>query len=226
MNSPVVSPPAGPASDVQPVDPVVRIMRYINRYDGGDCFFVSPVRVAKDSAGITGFAKSSDPFDAFNQAFSQSIGFSPDVTGQIVWTSQCPAVDFLRRVRDENQVAPILELKSISLHNGQSLAGEIRGYGNQMVGLLQVQDDGLVRNVSDRLKEDRDAKVFDLPISRAGSGGPFPQMLLVVVSSQPLATLKTDQPVAADKFFPALLGEAAANGQKLGATAKLFLLRG
>ena len=95
-----------------------------------------------------------------------------------------------------------------------------------MVDLLQVQDDGLVRNVSDRLKEDRGAKVFDLPISREGSGGPFPQMLLVVVSSQALATLKTDQPVAANKFFPALISEAAAKGQKLGAAAKLFLLRG
>jgi len=225
MNSSVTSPLAGPAPEVQVVDPVVRIMTYINRYDGGDCFFISPVRVTKGSAGIAGFATSSNSFNAFDEAFSRSNGFSPDVTGQIIWKSQCPAVDFLRRVRDQDHLAPTLELKSISIQNGQSLAGEIRGYGTQTVGLLQVQDDGLVRNVSNQLRENRDAKIFDVPISREGSGGPFPQMLLVVVSSQPLATLKTVEQMAADRFFAALLSEAAAKGEKLAATAKLFLLR-
>jgi len=224
---PPVAPPAPPtpAPDVQPVDPVVRITRYVNGYDGGECFFISPVRVAMDSAGIEGFAKSADPFEAFDQAFSKNIEFSPDITGQKVWVSQCPAVDFLRRVRGQEGTTPILELRSIMLRSGQSMAGEIRDFGNQSVNLLQVQDDGLVRNVSAVLREDQDAKVFDLQISREGTGGPFPQMLVVVVSSQPLAALETRTPVPADKFFPAVLKEVAAKGQKLGATAKLFLLR-
>ena len=201
-------------------------MRYVSGYDGGDCFFVAPVRVAKDSAGVAGFAKTSDRFDDFDRAFSREIGFSPDITGQIVWTSQCPAVDFLRRLRPDGQAAPILDLKSISVRNGQSLVGEIRGYGNQTVDLLQVQDDGLVRNLTDMLREDGDAKVFDLPVSRGGAGGPLPQLLLVVVSPQSLSTLKTDRPIPGDLFFPAVLSEAATKGYKLGATARLFLLRG
>jgi serine/threonine-protein kinase len=227
VNTPAALPaPPTTLPDIQPADPIVRIMRYVSRYDGGDCFFVAPVRVAKDSAGVAGFAKASDRFDDFDRAFSREIGFSPDITGQIVWTAQCPAVDFLRRVRVDDQAAPILDLKSISVRNGQSLVGEIRGYGNQTVDLLQVQDDGLVRNLTDTLREDGDAKVFELPVSRGGTGGPFPQLLLVVVSPQSLSTLKTDRPIPADQFFPAVLSEAAAKGYKLGATARLFLLRG
>jgi eukaryotic-like serine/threonine-protein kinase len=227
VNTPVALPaPPATVPDTQPVDPIVRIMRYVNRYDGGDCFFVAPVRVAKDSAGVAGFAKTSDRFDDFDRAFSREIGFSPDITGQIVWASQCAAVNFLHRVRAEGEAGPILDLKSISVRNGQSLVGEIRGYGNQTVDLLQVQDDGLVRNVTDRLREDGDAKVFDIPVSREGTGGPFPQMLLVVVSPQSLSTLKTDRPIPGDQFFPAVLSEAAAKGYKLGAAARLFLLRG
>src|SRR5262249_25294621 len=139
-------------------DPLAGIASYVNGYDGGDCVFLLPLRVASNSAGIEAFALSRETMDIFHQKFAAAIGFAPDVSTQWVSQPQCPAVDFLRKMHAAGEPTPLLDLKRISVQSGQSQAGEIRAADNRAIALLYVQEDGLVHDVSDKLVVDGDAR--------------------------------------------------------------------
>jgi serine/threonine-protein kinase len=213
----------------QPVPPPVtdteRITRYVSQFQGGPCFYAAAVRLDKKSAGVEAFARTNEAFDAFYAAFTNAIGYEPDLTQQKVYSTQCPAVDFLHRAAADGQPAPVIDLRNISLRTGQLLSGEIRGYGTSKVALLQIQEDGVVRNVSRNAKDDGDAQLFDVPMVRRVNGGPFPEMLVLVTSPQSLNAFEPATPTAADAFFDNVAAEASSKNLKLGVAAKMFLLR-
>jgi serine/threonine-protein kinase len=205
-------------------DDIGRITKTIVDYDGGNCFFARPISIQAKSAGVDGFAESSAAFDGLNRAIVQAAGFEPDITGHVVWSHQCAAVDFLRHIYDGQDGAPLkLFLKSLRVGAGQKLAGEVQGFGDRAVTLVQVREDGTVVDLSSALRPSDGSRDFELQLSSQGAGGPFPQLLIAMASNAPLEM--SDKPVSADAFFPALMKQAAEQGQKLSASAQLVLVK-
>ena len=236
-NPPVVGPkppvvdPKPPVADPKPPDPepkpgpAARITQYVSQYEGGPCFYAATVRLGQSSAGVEAFARTDEAFNAFYAAFTKAIGSEPDLSEQKVYSTQCPAVDFLHRTAGDGQPAPLVDLRSISLRTGQLLSGEIRDYGDRKVVLLHIQEDGIVRNVSRNAKDDGDAQIFDVPMVRHVKGGPFPEMLVVVTSPESLHAFEPSTPTSAEALFRNVTAEANARSLKLGVAAKMFLLR-
>jgi len=214
---PTPTPPAA----VGPTDPITR---FINEYQGGDCFFVTPVAVSAQAAKIDGYGVSIGPFQALDQAFKRAYRFEADIGVRQVTKAQCPAVTFLSQLRKAAGAAPHLEIGATSLKSGQALTGKIDGFGNSHVELLLVSDEGSVLNVSSLLKPAGSGKTFNLRMQRTGASGPQPQLLIAVTSSKPLDTLRPRGAVEADLFFPLVLGEAARSGQTIAASARYFKL--
>jgi serine/threonine-protein kinase len=207
-------------------DPPRNPRRYIEQYEGGECFLIMPVAVTPTSAVVEGLGASVQPFNRLNDAFKRDNGFEPDIELRQVNNEQCPAVTFLGRLRSMRASAPHIDLDKTSLRSGETLTGFVDRFGTREIDLLLVWGSGTVENVSHLLKPGTDAKTFGIPMQPRGGlkSGSDPQLLLAVASAAPLGALRPGRPMPADSFFPAVLAEKARSGAALAATARYFRL--
>jgi hypothetical protein len=203
---------------------IERIVRYVLQYDGGNCFFVAPVEVNETSATLQGYGASRRPFETLDGAFQHQNGFEATIDVRLVLPAQCPAVDFLGRLRGAVG-APNLRIEGDRLSVDDSLTGVLDRYGSSNIELLLVTDSGAVLNVSYLLRVGTADKTFTMTradIRNAAAGQP--QLLIAVATLKPFEALRFDRPVAADRLFPALLSEAVRTNQGIAATARYFKL--
>jgi serine/threonine-protein kinase len=229
----LTSPPAPTpqTSSLQPdkrvaaqVSRIDTITRYVQEYDGGECFFLTPISIGETAARIEGFGASVAPFQTLDTDFKRINGFEADIGVRQVTVAQCPAITFLGRLRAHSNGAPQLEIGQTNVKSGGALSGTIDGFGNRNVELLLVSDDGDVNRLTSLVKTNRDGKSFNLRMQLNVAGAAQPQILMTVVSTQPLRALQLSQPADAGQVFPATLAEAARTGQTIAATARYFKL--
>jgi len=217
--------PPSPAGTSAGLSPAEKIKSYIAQYNGGPCFFITPVAVTDRSAAIEGFGSSVVPFRAFDTAFHQAIGFEADIGVHEITEQQCPTLGFLAGLRDEDVPPPHLDIDRDELHNGEILSGLIDHYGNNNLALVLVSDGGVVQNLSSFLKAGTDAKTFQVGMERrAAVAGRQPQLLIALASKGPLQTLQANDPVDAKQFFAQLNGELTKSQTSVSASARYFLL--
>lgn len=195
-------------------------------YDGGDCFFVTPVAISQTAAVLEGFGASTTPFDVLDKTFSKSQGFEASIGVRQVTSEQCPAITFLSRLRADRARAPRIALGSVNLKNGETLVGTIENFANRVVELLLVTDTGQVQNVSYLLKPGTDALSFVLPMQRTDkpAGGSAPQLVMAVATPRVLDSLRQPRPTPADQFFLQALSEAQRSNMPVSASARYFQL--
>ena len=200
---------------------VGQIVRYVEHYDGGRCFFVAPVDVTETEAKLEGYGASARPFEALDDAFRHENGFEASIDVRLVNPEQCPAVTFLGNLRGAN--APHLRIGAANLGSGDVLTGSVDGFGSRNVALVLATDTGTVLNLSPLLKPGAAGKTFSITRRDiAWASGGQPQLLIVVASKLPLAALRFDRPIAADRLFAAVLSEAARTNQPIAAMARYF----
>jgi serine/threonine-protein kinase len=202
---------------------VENIVRYVERYDGGSCFYVAPVEVSETAARLEGYGASDEPFRALNDAFLHENGYEATIDIRLVAPAQCPAVTFLGRLRGVN--APHLRIDSTRMSSGEPLAGTLDNYGDWNVALLLATDLGVVQNVSHLLMPQAAGKSFTIgPADISGASAGQPQLLIAVATRQPLTVLRFDGFATADGLFSALLNEAERANQPVAAMARYFKL--
>ncbi len=216
----VVTPPA------PSLTPVQRLIRFVSDYDGGACFYLTPIEIAERKASIEGFGPSSAPFAAFDEAFQNKNGFEAQISVRQVTQPQCALVNFLTQVRGQQDRAPRLQINSFSVRSGDTLSGSIDGFGDRHVALLLVADDGLVYDLGGYLNRDGDRRTFELKVQLTGGPGSKPAIVLVVTSLRPLDALAGGRPVPADELFPRLLGDLQRSGEPVGLALKYFRIEG
>jgi eukaryotic-like serine/threonine-protein kinase len=223
------NPPGGGPLGAQLTDDTARrIVRYVNSYQGGDCFFAAPV--ADGRAGIDVYAATVAPFAAFQSDFKRANGFDAAINPQRISQSQCAAISFLSRLRGSPGSGPHLGNIAASVRSGTALSGTVVEPGGRHVGLLLIADDGLVYNITSLLMPGAgDSRTFSLGIRLAAPGAPRPQLIIAVAGSAPLAAFKPPQTAlealgAADEVFPRAVNEARQSGQLLNASMKYFRL--
>jgi serine/threonine protein kinase len=215
---------SGPGGPSRPPDTnrTDKIRQFVEQYDGGECFFVTPMAIGETAATLEGFGASTRPFEALDAAFRRGQGFEPSIGVRQVTSAQCPAITFLNRLRGERARAPRLQIDSIRMRNGETLSGAIDGFGSRNVELLLVSDGGTVQNVSHLLKSGLDAKTFNIGMRREALSGSQPQLLIAVATPRPFDSLRPAG--QAGPFFTAVLAEADKSRQAVSAAARYFKL--
>lgn len=225
--------PGQAAGTVEPPksERVAGIERFVEEYDGGDCFFVTMVAATERSARIEGYGASLAPFQILDDAFRRVNGFEADIGLWQVTSAQCPAVNFLYKTRKGSRGLPRFQAIASEVRGGDEVTGTLSDYVGRPLALLVVDDAGRVRNVSRALSPrkgkpcvgacplvEQENVSFSLRMDPIASG-PRPRLLVAVASAQPLG-LSVDLDEAADVFFERLQADAASRGQTLGAAAK------
>lgn len=206
-----------------------RIIDFVNAYDGGGCFFITPETVEDGKAILDGLGSTVAPFEALDYEFKQRNGFEPSIGVHQVMAAQCPAVSFLFRTRRQQAAAPRLDAVTTALKEGGPLTGSLSDTGAGAVELLLVADDGYVRNLSLLLRQGGGAspavRTFAIGIRKTTPGPPRPQLLMAVASARPLEAFRLPPDgTPASQVFPAALAEATRGGQTLSVSVKYFML--
>ena len=102
--------------------------------------------------------------------------------------------------------------------------GSVTEFGNRVVQLLLVGSDGAVHDLTGRLKSDGGSKLFALKLQSFDAGPGQPQLLVTVVSDEPLETFKMPRPGKADEVFARALKEAQDTGQTIRVSAQYLTL--
>jgi hypothetical protein len=202
-----------------------QIRKYVEQYDGGDCFFMLPVAISSAAAVIEGFGTSTAPFDTFERAFKRDMGFEAAIGVRQVTQAQCPAIKFLSQLGTNQARAPRINLASVEVKDGETLNGSIENFANRIVELLLVSENGQVQSLSYLLKPGTDSLSFSIGMQRGGAPGAGPQLIMAVATTQVIASLRQPRPMAADTFFLQALSEAQRNNLTISTAARYIRLK-
>jgi serine/threonine protein kinase len=216
---------------IAPPDPikrnVVSISRYVEQYNGGNCFFVAPVpgAVAESAAVIEGLGSAEKPFVDFDKDFQRVMHFAATIDVRLVTEKQCPAIAFLAALRGERAHAPHLDIDQDSLRSSELLTGAVDHYGRSNVDLILVTDTGKAWNVSNMLRLGTDAKTFSIPMQRfAAAAGRQPQLLIAVAGPSPINAIAPGQSADGELAFARLQSDAGRLDGSLSVIARYFTL--
>jgi serine/threonine-protein kinase len=221
--SPLPFQPSQPAEEKS--DRTDAIRSFVDKYDGGDCFFVMPVAISSDAAVLEGLGSTTTPFELLDNTFSKTQGFEASIGVRQVTPSQCPAVTFLNRIRADRDRAPRIWVGSVKLKSGETLSGRVENLRGRVVELLLISDAGQIQNLSSQLNSVNDAASFSIVMRRSdGGSGAAPQLIIALASQGALQSLRQTTPVAADQLFAQTLAEAQRNGMNISASARYIKL--
>jgi serine/threonine-protein kinase len=220
---------AAPPNDRLPADPSERISRFINAYDGGDCFLVAPVSVSEGKVTLEGYGSSAAPFEVLDYDFKRTNGFEATVGYHTVTPQQCAAITLVSRFRNQRGPAPRLDISAGNLRSDGYITGTVADIGNRNLELLMVDHEGVVQSLTKLVRLAGDKGSFTINMSRSDAGPPKLQLLLAVVSAKPLNALKPLQAGsveigAAAQVFARVIDEAQHSGQPLNIGIKSFNL--
>ena len=203
------------------------VHRFLQQYEGGDCFFIMPVALGASAAVVEGFGASTAPFDALDKSFKKSQGFEASIGVRLVTPPQCPAITFLNKVRGNSARAPRISLGSIKIKPNEAITGNIENFANRVVELLLVSEDGLVQNLSYLLQPGTDALAFSIEMNRseASLGSNVPQLVMAVATPRVLDSLRQPRPMAADQFFLQVQSEAQRANMTINASARYVTIQ-
>jgi len=204
-------------SDGRP-DKIDAVKRYLEKYDGGDCFYVKPIQIADSSAALEGYGLSEAPFRELDDAFRKSQGFEADIGVRQISANQCSAVKFLNKLRGNATAAPYIDVSTANLKAGQTLNGSLNQLDGRKTDLILVSSDGSVRKLP--TAPGNNGLSFSLNLSPDIADGKV-QMLVAVASQQPIDALKPQKLADAEKLFPQILAEEKSN-PRLTAAVRLF----
>jgi serine/threonine-protein kinase len=196
---------------MQPVDPAVqRIASFLNSYDGGDCFLIIPLKIAEGDTRIEVYGGSRAPLTALDGDFAHENGFRAGMSRYQVTEAQCAAVNFVRRLRNQNGTARRLDIRTDTLAGGPILSGTVGGFGGENLELLLVGADGRVEKLSSLLR----------PSGQTAQ----PQLLVAIVSDLPIEALKPAVLDKADRLFNVIFAETQQVSNMVNAAVKYFKL--
>jgi serine/threonine-protein kinase len=203
------------------------VRRFIQQYDGGDCFFITPVAIGASAAVVEGLGASMAPFEALDKSFKRAQGFEASIGIRVVTPPQCPAITFLNKVRGEAARTPRISLGSVKIKPNETLAGNIENFANRVVELLLISEDGQVQNLSYLLKPGTDALSFaiDMKRSESGLGANVPQLVMAVATPRVLDSLRQPTATPADQFFLQVLSEAQRANVSINAAARYVTIQ-
>ena len=222
--APVPAEPRAPAASAS-ASSLEKVTNFLRDYNGGSCFFVTPLSILPGEATIEAFGATPAPFMAFDAEFQRTLGFEPQINLRQITLQQCPLADFMtRQAGQRGGRPPKLTLRSDRVRSGQELGGTAEARPEVQTEIFLLADDGLVYSLANYSRRTADAVTFSMRIEATGPDAK-PQIVLALTSAKPLTVLKSAGPTQAGRFFQQLTEEAARSGA-VGVSTRYFKLGG
>ncbi len=198
-----------------------RIVHYIRYYDGDACLFLDPVSVSETAATIQAVAPPGAAVRAFQSDFRVVNGFDASILPAEATPQQCRAIELMNSLDAHVGAQTALRLSRPTYKAGETVDVRVDGARGRSVGLLQVNEDGSLRDLSSRLQRSGDAVTIALRFDEQGGGKPARKLLLGFVGPSPIKALQQAGQVPSEQLLRSLRDELAAMGDDLATMAQL-----
>ena len=190
---------------------------FITSFDGGECFFISPLPGATKPNEYQAVGRAIEPFRRFDSAYKREVGVEANLTMAPISAEQCPALDLVRLTPGTSLHPPRLTVKNYEVGSGQPLSGTISGLERRRLYFILVDNDGLVHRLETKLDPSGDFATFSVPLTAdASSVGPI-QMLLAIASEKPIPAFDTLRSASLKSMASRLVDEARGASASVGA---------
>lgn len=193
------------------------VLRYVTQYDAGGCTYIRPIEVRAQYAKLEAFGDQVPPFVTFDENFARSVGFEADIGLRLIKPAQCPAVEFLRDVKNGGAQPLDLKLDNDTIRSGFALTGTVSGLGDRKLVVLVINEDGRVYPIDAVSKREGNWASIHTRIS----GGPqtLQPHLMMVIAADDMPDAATAQRLTAPEFFSNL--EKALAGRESSVRAQI-----
>jgi hypothetical protein len=210
--------PAAPGSILtvdldKPTDLYRQAVDFVDAFNGGDCFVALPSVDPAGAVDFKVFARDAAKKQAFARAYREALGLDAAIDLGDINAAQCAALSFARGVGHYPDFQLVLDLRAAEVADHHEVAGSIVGWGDRMVHLLLVDDEGVVQSADSLLRSVRERKDFAFQVNLTAGPVATQQLLLAIATPVPLEGL--DEHVYtrdAAGFFHAL--EASVRGAR------------
>ena len=199
---------------------------WLRRYDGGKCFFAAVTSVSGETIYIKGFGRDVASFERLYNSFIQARGIEPELNGHLINDAQCAATEFLKKVLPQAKDNPKVALTADRLKVGDALVATVTNTGAEVLDLLVVHGNGLVRH----MKSDpgvagaSNGKTFELRFMDNKIDGELPEMIIAITSPSGLAVPEGGEKAPAAELFPRLARQIEDMGGNVGVDFAYFRL--
>jgi hypothetical protein len=223
--TPVATPepttPATTTANAEPTQPATSTSAFLRSFAAGPCFAVRARDDDPSGRSITTIGADPAAFERFGAAFQQAVRARPDLHALVVQPSQCPAVDFINSASSPTRGLPHIELERAEVGKNRPLSGTVRGLNGRPLLLMVVDDDGDVIRLPTRMAPGADSATFSASFTGDPSSFGKPQMVIAVVSDEPLGAGEKMAGAPSADLMPKL----SAEGRETGAAAAVALFK-
>ncbi len=219
-------PPPKEDQVTKPLDQAAAMVDWLKNYNGGACFYASPMAVSENSMQIEGFSTSVVAMEKLEADFTAAHGITPEIQARLIDKNQCAVAEFLQAIRTSAMTKPTLELSSSNVKSGQSLSGELEKIENGSVSLVLIDNEGVIYNLEGFLKKEDSTASFNIKLVDLETRDPLPQLILALSSREGITTIRKAEPELASALLGRILKSIDAGELEVGAVVKYFKLGG
>jgi serine/threonine protein kinase len=224
------TPPVKPIVDkkptIRPLNRAVAMVDWLNKFDGGPCFYASTMDISEKSIQIEGFATNVAMLEKLDTDFQAKHDMEPDIQARLIDKEQCAVVEFLQSVRFNKIIKPTLSLSSTNVSSGQPLKGKLAKIKDGVVSLLLIDNAGVVYNLENFLVVKGDTASFNIKLIDLETRDPLPQLILALSSRKKIAEIQTAEPELASALLGRIQKAVDRGDLEIGAVTKYFKLGG
>lgn len=210
----------------RPLNRAVAMVDWLNKFDGGSCFYASTMDISDKSIQIEGFATDVTMLEKMDSQFQAKHNMEPDIQARLIDKEQCAVVDFLQAVRFNKMIKPTLSLSSTNVSSGQPLKGQLAKIKDGFVSLLLIDNAGVVYNLENFLVVKGDTASFNIKLIDLETRDPLPQLILALSSRKKIDEIQAAEPELASELLGRIQKSVENGDLEVGAVAKYFKLGG
>lgn len=188
---------------------------FLATFDMGPCTYATRIPAGPRAGSIEGFARTDGAFLGLPAAYEEQFGARPAVQTRIIEPEQCAALDLARMLQGRTVAPSAVQLEKSRVISGESITGVVTDPAMRHVWFALISPRGLVYTLSDRLAVPMAGQRsfgFQLQLND-GTTSDVPQVLIAVVTDQPLASAaQARDGVNADILLPLILDEIVQSG--------------
>ncbi len=210
----------------RPLNRAVAMVDWLNKFDGGPCFYASTMDISEKSIQIEGFATDVKMLEKMDADFQAKHDMEPDIQARLIAKEQCAVVEFLQSVRFNKMIKPTLSLSSTNVTSGQPLKGQLAKIKDGVVSLLLIDNAGVVYNLENFLVVKGDTASFNIKLIDLETRDSLPQLILALSSRKKIAEIQVAEPELASALLGRIQKAVDRGDLEIGAVAKYFKLGG
>ena len=194
----------GPPKDSgEALDDTARFVDFIQRFDGGSCFYAIPADVADTAVRIEAYGGGVAPAERLLRQFQARFGIEPDIGFRPVTERQCAALDFAAERRTAGVDRAAIALQEDIVASGETVRARIEGLGASELVVLFVDGHGFVQDASAATSRRGETAELGL-VAHLDGDAPEQHLMLAVTSKTALGPLLPKLPAQAAAVFARL----------------------